>query len=636
VPLIRDGRVRGVLVIQNRTSRDYSEEEVETLQTIAMVVAELVAGGGFGGAGEVGASTSEATMPARLSGLALNGGLAMGLAVVHRPRLTVRQIVAEDPTVEAERFRTALSAMHSSLDTLMAVTADRGLGEGEDILQTYRMFAEDRGWIRRILEAIDSGLSAEAAVQRVRDDMAARLGNVSDRYLRDRVQDFDDLANRLLVSLSGRQSVADSGTLPEDVVLVARSIGPAELLDYDHKRLRAVVLEEGSATSHVAIVARALDIPVVGRCAQAMKQIETFDTVLVDGDNGQVFARPAEDALDLFQDALARRAQRQASYGAMADLPAVSLDGHRVAVQMNAGLLIDMPHMAEVGADGVGLFRTEIPFMVRETYPTRQVQQDLYARVLDQAGERPVIFRTLDIGGDKRLPYLNTGQEENPALGWRALRIGLDRPALLMTQMRALIGAASGRALSIMFPMVTELAELQAAKRLLRRELARAEAAGQVAPARIAVGAMVEVPALLWQLDEVLAEVDLLAIGSNDLLQYAFAADRGDPRIAQRYDTLTPTFLRLVADVVGRADAAGVPVSVCGEMAGRPVEALALLGLGVRRLSVAPGRVGPIKALVRSADIGRIGRLLETRLRPGAPTLRPLLSSYAHDHGIVI
>ncbi len=635
VPLIRDGKVRGVLVIQNRRPRVYADEEVEMLQTVAMVVSELVAGGELGDKGEVAASEAGGTLPARIEGMPLNDGLARGLAVLHRPQLTVREMVADEPVREVQRLGTALAAMHRSLDRLVEITEDSGIGEGLDILETYRMFAEDRGWVRRIEEAIQSGLTAEAAVQRVRNDTAARMARITDPYLRERMTDFDDLATRLLLNLSGKGSQAAVGTLPDDVVLVARTIGPAELLDYEQKRLRAVVVEEGSATSHVAIVARALGIPVVGRCADALNIIDPLDVVLVDGDNGQVFVRPSEDAFGAFEQSLAVRAERAQSHAGLVGRPAVSRDGVRVSLNLNAGLLIDLPHLASTGADGIGLYRTEIPFMVRSAYPDVAAQTDLYRRIFEQAQGKPVTFRTLDVGGDKSLPYFAAETEQNPALGWRAIRMGLDRPAMLLKQLRALIRAAEGRPLRIMFPMVAQAAEFDAVSRLMDRELSRALGQGYVAPSDLQIGAMVEVPAIFWQLDALLSRADFLAVGTNDLLQYMFAADRGDPKLANRYDTLSPAFLNILGDLAAKAETAGKPISVCGEMAGRPLEAMALIGLGFRSLSMAATSVGPVKAMILGVEVEALADFVRSLRRRDSASVRTDLHAYARDHGLI-
>ncbi len=635
VPVLRGGRVRGVLVIQHRERRTYSEEDVETLQTVAMVVAELVAGQQLAASGEIAGDGAGGVLPSRIEGVSLNAGLAQGIAVLHRPQLTVREMVAEDPAAEKARLWQAVDAMHSSLDALLASAADR-LADSQDILETYRMFAEDRGWLNRITDAITTGLTAEAAVQRVQDDMRARIVHMTDPYLRERLADFEDLANRLLLHLAGKTSAAAAGTLPDDVVLVARSIGPAELLDYDQRRIRALVLEEGSAASHVAIVARALDIPVVGQCPDVLSRTEPLDPVIVDGDNGQIFIRPADDVQAVFSEHAELRERRKREMAGLAKLPAESRDGVGVSLHINAGLLLDMPHLHDTGAEGVGLYRTEIPFMVRAAYPDVAVQTELYSRVLDQADGKPVVFRTLDIGGDKRLPYFADLPQENPALGWRAIRIGLDRPAMLRNQLRALLKASKGRPVSVMFPMIAEVSELDAAVRLLELERARAAANGDEAPDSVSVGVMIEVPSLLWQLPAVLSRVDFVSVGSNDLLQYLFASDRGNPKLAQRYDPLSPAFLNIMRDLIRHCTEADVPISVCGEMAGHPLEAMALVGLGLRRLSAAPAAIGGLKTMIRSLDVAALTQYLELLCAGEQKSVRDSLKAFARDRGVAL
>ena len=528
VPILREGRVSGVLVVQNREPRLYTDEEIEALETVAMVLAELVAGGELVPRTELHPTDGIATLPHRLDGVRLNTGLAIGTAVLHEPSIIIRQVVADNPELELDRLAHAIEEMHGAIDRLFA-TSDLGDGgEHNDILETYRMFAEDRGWLGRIREAIESGLTAEAAVQKVRDDTRARMKQITDPYIRERLADLEDLANRLQHHLSGEAETAIKADLPEDVVLIARSMGPAELLDYDRTRLRALVLEEGSPTSHVAIVARALDIPVVGRVKGALGNIEPGDLIVVDGDNAQIMIRPGEDVQQAIELSLIERRRRRARYQTLRDLPATTLDGVTVELQINAGLLLDLPELDATGADGIGLYRTEIPFMVRNSFPSVEEQVDLYRRVLDQAGGKPVVFRTLDIGGDKLLPYLPESEEENPAMGWRAIRIALDRPALLRQQLRALISAANGRPISIMFPMVAELAEFDAARRILAIEVRRAMARGITLPSELLVGAMLEVPALIWQLDMLCRRADFVSVGSNDLMQFLFAKDRGN------------------------------------------------------------------------------------------------------------
>ena len=636
VPILRDGRVLGVLVIQNATQRNYAEEELETLETVAMVLAELVASGELVSAEESQSDTA-ALLPVRLPAIVLNDGLGLGRIVLHERGIVIRQTVAEDPDAEHERLRAAVAEMHSALDELMrqASLATSG-GEHEEVLASYRMFAEDRGWLNRIREAVNGGLTAEAAVQKVQNDTRARMAEVRDPYIRERLSDLDDLANRLLHHLTGGDGGAASDTLPDDIVLLARTLGPAELLDYDRERLRAVVLEEGSPTAHVAVVARALDIPVLGRCRGALAEARAGDEALVDGDTGQFLLRPAESVRDSFAESMAARARRSALYAETRDLPPLTQDGTRVNLFMNAGLLVDLPQLPESGADGIGLYRTEVPFMVRREFPDVAAQTRLYARVLEQTGDKPVVFRTLDVGGDKALPYWRGSEEENPAMGWRALRIGLDRPVILRQQLRALLRAAQGRELRIMFPMVTEVAELERARELVELEKERARAQGRDLPSAIRVGAMMEVPALLWQLPQLFRTADFVAVGSNDLFQYVFASDRGNPRLARRYDPLSPAGLRLLLRLSQEADKAGVDLSVCGEMAGQPLDALALIGCGLRNLSMAPRAVPAIRATVRSLDLPPLARLMRELAEAHDHSVRERLRGYAMDRGIAI
>jgi phosphotransferase system enzyme I (PtsP) len=562
----------------------------------------------------------------------LTPGVAIGRAVLHEPRIVIQKVVAEDVASEQIRFDEALSAVRDDVDRMLEAH-DMQSGEQREILETFRMFADDRGWIERVREAIASGLTAEAGVQRSFDDVRTRLGQSSDPYIRERLSDLQDLTNRVQLRLTGRAAL-DASALPDDMIVIARDMGPAELLDYDRARLRALVLEEGSAMSHVAIVARALDIPVVGRAPDVLSRIEPGDSIIVDGDHAQVLVRPAEDIVQTIHAAIEARAERQRKYAALRDLPSATRDQARVGLHMNAGLLIDMQHLDETGADGVGLYRTEIPFMVRSEFPDVDAQAWLYSRVLDVADGKPVIFRTLDVGGDKVLPYVGAFGDDNPAMGWRAIRIGLDRPAMLRRQLRALLQAANGRSLSVMFPMIAEVSELLGARRLLDLELDRAQRRGLALPERLRVGVMFEVPALAWQLDSLLPHVDFISVGTNDLLQFLYAADRGNARLAGRYDALSPALLRLLHFVVEKTRPAGVDLAVCGEMAGRPVEALALLAIGVRTLSMAPGSIGPVKAMVRSLDLKEASGFVASVLSQPDQPLRERLRLFAADHAV--
>ena len=636
VPILRGGRVLGVLVVQNRSLRHYTEDEIEVLQTIAMVVAELAARGDLINPLEIAPGQGGAMLPVRLVGIRLNAGLAIGPAVLHEPKVLIRQVVGEDAAAELARLRHAVAAMREAIDELVATSRGLGIGEHHDVLETYRMFAADRGWIARIADAIRSGLTAEAAVQKAREDTRSRMMQASDPYLRERLHDLEDLANRLQHHLSGDPPSAAWAELPPEFILVARAMGPAELMDYARWRIMGLVLEEGSPTAHVAIVARAFDIPVVGRVEDATSRIEAGDVVIVDGDYAQVLIRPSDHIRQSVTATVEARSRRRAFYDTVRSAASVTRDGIEIKLLLNAGLLIDLPQLRATGAEGIGLFRTEIPFMVRDSFPGVEDQTEYYRSVFEQAEDRPVVFRTLDIGGDKVLPYLPHAAEDNPAMGWRAIRIGLDRPAMLRQQLRALIRAAGTRPLFVKFPMIAEIAELEHARAILDRELARAAKEGRVLPETIKIGVMLEVPALLWQLPALCERIDFLSIGTNDLVQFLFACDRGNPRLADRYDPLSMPMLALLREVIARTRDAGVPLSMCGEMAGNPIEAMALVALGFRTLSMAATAIGPVKTMIRSLDAAAVaGYLDEIGGRPDH-SLRPKLAAYARDHDIVL
>ncbi len=636
VPILRGGRVLGVLVVQNRTRRHYAEDEIEMLQTIAMIVAELAAAGDLVNPLEIARSEAGTTLAARLVGIRLNPGLAIGPAVLHEPRLIIRQVVAEDPAAELERLRRAIGTMREAIDELLTASGGLGAGEHRDILETYRMFAADRGWVTRIADAVRSGLTAEAAVQKVRDETRRRMMQMSDPYLRERLVDLEDLAERLQRHLANRPPGASSADLPAEFVLVARAMGPAELLDYAHRRIVGLVLEEGSPTAHVSIVARAFNIPVVGRVQEATDRIEPGDIVVVDGDRSQVLIRPSEDIQQSIVATIDARTRRRADYDALRSEPSITRDGIAIKLLLNAGLLIDLAQLPATGAEGIGLFRTELPLMVRDTFPAVEEQTRFYRSVFAQAAGRPIMFRTFDIGGDKVLPYFPHAVGDNPAMGWRAIRIGLDRPAMLRQQLRALVRAAEGQGLLVKFPMIAEIAELERARAILELELERAAREGRIPPSSVKVGVMLEVPALLWQLPALSRRIDFLSIGTNDLIQFLFACDRGNPRLADRYDPLSAPMLALFRHVIAETDAAGVPLSICGEMAGNPLDAMVLIALGFRTLSMAGSAIGPVKTMIRSLDAADAAiYLAEIGDRPDH-SFRSKLESYARDRAIAV
>lgn len=637
VPIVRRERAVGVLCVQHVEPRRYEEVEIEALQTVAMVLSEVIANADLVDEEAVAALGPQQTGPQRLGGLTLVKGLAIGHAVYHQPRITIEHVMADDRDAELQRVYHAFDKMREQIDR-MAGQAEFGVGgEHEEVLATYKMFAYDEGWSRRIIEAIDSGLTAEAAIERVQQRTRMRMRQIDDPLLADRMHDLEDLANRLLRIVSGQMGTAASHGLRSDTILIARNLGPAELLEYDKRRLKGVILEEGSLTAHVVIVARAMGVPVLGRVRSLRGQVREGDLLLLDADQGAATVRPAPPMVEAFEARFAKSRERQAAYAALREVEPFTRDGTRITVMMNAGLRDDMPGLSQTGADGIGLFRTEFQFLVSATLPARDRQTRLYRDVLDAAGDKPVVFRTVDIGGDKILPYLrhNNGEhEENPAMGWRALRVALDRDGLLKVQARSLLEAAAGRTLNVMFPMVSEPWEFDAAKEVFERQLTYLRGQKKLLPETIRYGAMLEVPALAEQLDVIAPKLSFLSIGTNDLTQFLFAADRSHPKLAERYDWLSPAILRFLRRVVLGVVGHSVDVTVCGEMGGRRLEALALIGLGIRRLSITPASVGPIKELVRKIDVDEIGAAMTGWLASPPTNLRAELLAWARARDI--
>jgi phosphotransferase system enzyme I (PtsP) len=633
VPLLRGGRSIGVLVVQNRTSRVYGEDEVEDLQIIAMVLAEMVAAGDLLSREELKDVEIAPHRPERLKGVKFADGLAFGVAVLHEAPVAPGRLLSEDVAAEEVRLSAAIATLQAQIAAMLE-GHEAVLGASYDVLETYKMLAHSRSWNHSLHEAVRSGLTAEAAVERARSEHRAGLGQARDPYLRERVHDLEDLNDRLLRHLTG-----DGGKgrgLPDNAVLIARNMGPADLLEYDRAKLRGVLMEEGSSASHAAIVARALDIPCVGRLAGLRDRVSEGDPVIVDAEIGEAYLRPRPDVVRAVSARIGLRAERRAEFARLRETPAFTRDGAKISLQMNAGLAVDLDILSETGAEGIGLFRTEFQFMVSEELPRLNAQAALYARVLEAAGDLPVTFRTLDLGGDKVLPYLQAEREDNPALGWRAVRMGLDRPGLLRMQLRALIAAASGRPLRVMFPLVANIEEFRAARALVDREIAWVLRRGRPAPSRLDVGAMIEAPSLLWHLDALLPLTDFVSVGTNDLMQYLFAADRGNSRVCDRYDPLSPPALRALGSIWEACVETGTPVSVCGEMAGRPLEAFALVALGFDRLSMPPAGIGPVKQMVLSCDREAARRGVEGLLRSAAGSVRGEIEALARKLSVAV
>ena len=634
VPIVRERRTIGVLTVQNKIERKYTEEEVEALETTAMVLAEMIASGTFAGA--VAPAPSRRETSVTLKGTPLADGLALGHIALHEPRPAVLKFFAENIPAELKRLDEALDRVKEDIARLLLDDTPASNGEHKEIIETVQMLAHDRGWARRMRDAVSAGLTAEAAVERVQQNMRTQLMKTGDSFWRERSHDLDDLSNRLLRILQGHDPGAAASRLPNDAILVAHNMGAAELLDYDPKKLRGLVIEDGGATAHVSIVARSFNLAVLVQVHDVVAAADHGDPAILDASTGQFHIRPSLELIRAYADKARFRAKRQARFFKLRHAPAVTKDGERVVLNMNAGLLVDMPHLYQSGADGIGLFRTELQFMVASKFPKMEEQRAAYTRVLDMAPGRRVVFRSLDVGGDKVLPYLRKFHEENPALGWRAIRMSLDRPGMFRTQVRALLRAAAGRELSVMLPFIADLSEFVAARDLIDKELEHSAMHGHELPVKTRVGVMIEVPSIIYQLDELLPLVDFVSVGSNDLLQFLFAADRENDRVARRFDSLNPSALKVLRKIAEGAKTHGTDFALCGEMAGRPLEAMALIGLGFRQISMAPASIGPVKSMVLSLNAKKLRETLFELIDRNSPKIRQELAEFAQKEKIDI
>ena len=623
IPIQRLGENLGVLVVQSKDAREFIEDEVYALEVAAMVIAEMTELGAF--VGEGAALSALHQRPATFKAGIGQEGVAAGHVFLHEPRVVVTNPVADDPVAETKRLNDAVKTLRVSVDDMLSM-AKGGDKEQAEVLEAYRMFTRSRSWVARMEEDISRGLSAEAAVEKEQSVARTRMSKAADPYLRERLHDLDDLSNRLLRILTGQGQ--DTGAeMPADPILIARNIGPGELLEYG-RNLKGIVLEEGSVGSHATIVARALAIPLLINAEKISTEALNGDRILLDGEQGLVHLRPEETIAVAFNDKIAMAADAQEKYAALRDKPAEGLCGRVIHLHMNAGLMADLPSLEGSGAEGVGLFRTELQFLVRNRVPRRGDLASLYAKVLDAAGGKRVAFRTLDIGSDKVLPYMKPRDEPNPAMGWRAIRVGLEKGGVMRMQNQALIRAANGRPLSVMFPFVAQFDEFKEARERLLLEVKKEKKQGHKVPKSLEIGAMLETPSLAFAPRQFFEMADFISIGGNDLKQFFFAADRENERVRKRYDTLNVSFLGLIRRIVERCAETGTHLSFCGEDAGRPVEAMCFAAIGIDNLSMRPASIGPVKHLIRRVNLQEVKDVIDEASQSGDQSVRGAVMGY--------
>ncbi len=626
IPLIRGSQVVGVLSLISRKVQHFKDEEKEAIENVAMVLAEFLM--------VITSEQKDKTLPDLrqsqiFEGNGLIAGFAVGEVLQHQRFEQNAPIFATSAKKEKRRLDMAFVRVQKMIKRRL----NRGgvPAEEREIFETYWLFLNDADWWHRVELAIDTGLTAEAALQKIVDETVEKMRLIVDPYLREKTRDFQDLAGSLMRALSPKKRAAK---LVGSKILVADSLGAAELLDYDLKHIKGIVLEDSSQTSHVVIVARACAIPLIGGIKDARRQLDEGTQLAIDATCGKVYVRPSDEVLDELKLRKQARHRWQQIYARNLDRAAVTKDKVNISLMLNLGVNLMGSQLKLPPSDGVGLYRTELLFMTSKSLPDVRTQTEAYRRVLMLAKKKKVIFRTLDIGSDKVLPYFNAQTEENPAMGWRSIRMTLDRRSLLRTQLRALIRATAGQELYVMFPMITDVSEFVEAKKTLMMELKSAQNRREKLPLKVFVGTMLEVPSLIFQLDVLLPLVDFVSIGTNDFGQFMFAADRTNGIIARRYDVLSPAFLKAIHMVVQSCAEYKVPCSVCGEMAANPLEAIVLLGLGVRALSMNTDALGAVKTAIRSLNLSSFSSYLNAELQTVRPSLRETVSSYLRDHNV--
>lgn len=627
VPVKRAGRTLGVIAVMSREVRTYAPLEVEALGTVAMLLAEILARAGATDVSEEGFSS---TLSRRYGGHILSPGIARGHILAYGTLAPIANLLTDDTEAELKRLDEAVEAANKSLDGLITANMPAG-NASRDVLDAYRMVAQSSGWLTQVRAAIADGLTAETAVDKIARQLRERMRRIADPYLRERLADIEDMIGRLMVALGGMPPKPDRA---DGMILIVRRLGPADLLDWQSRGIAGLAIEEASASGHAAILARALGIPALQVERGAVEAAVEGEQVLLDAEEGTLVLRPEPEVIQVYERALAARDERAATLANYRDIPTITKDGTELKLMLNVGLALELDQLERTGADGIGLYRTEIAALASGGIPDVAGQAAEYGRVMDRAKGLPVQFRTLDLGADKLLPGETAQTEENPAMGWRSLRIGLDRPAILRRQLRALLLGAQGRPLRVMFPMVATVEEFRAARDLLEAEAGRV----RPAPEQLEAGTMLEVPSLLFQLPGLLAEADFISVGTNDLMQFLFAADRGTPELADRYDTLCAPVLEMLERLVTSCQEADVPLSICGEAAGRPLDALAFAALGVTTLSMSGSAILPVKAVLVETDLNALRPVLRELRRSGAAggSIREPLAVWAREHDLAI
>ena len=629
VPIQRLGKMLGVLVIQNLKNREFTEDDVYGLEIVAMVIAEMAELGVFTSSDGSDELSQDKKNPLSINGLVGKEGIVIGNTVLLEPQIKIQNPIADNTKLEKLKLKKSISKLNNQLSEIISKKHFKKKGDFLEILETHKLLIEDRSWIKRMESSIDSGLSAIVAVEKEQTTTKSRIAKVKNFYFKERLNEFYEISNILLKILTNQKTYINLEGIKEPI-LIARNISPLELVSLRHQ-LRGIILEDGSVGSHTTIVSRALNIPLLIQTKDIINKISNGDKIILDADQGLVYLRPDKTISELYKSKLILRNKAKKTFLASKNLEAKTLDNKKIFLMMNAGLMADLPSLDDSGADGVGLYRTELQFLISNKVPKRAEQAEIYCKVLDSAGANPVFFRTLDIGSDKILPTITPEIEPNPTLGWRAIRLTLERSGVFKMQVQALIRGAKGRNLNIVIPLVTELNEFLKAKDIILDEINREKKRNRIVPNLIQIGAMLEVPSLAFAPNSFFKSVDFLMVGGNDLKQFFFAADRENEKVRKRYDMLSTSFLSFLKLIVKKSEKYKLPLSYCGEDAGRPIEALVLCSLGFKTLSMQPNCIAPVKSLLRNIKLSEIKQIVEFALEANYETVRNQVAEYLEE-----
>lgn len=618
VPIIHHRQLLGVLFVQQREPRRFDESEEAFLVTLSMQLAAAIAH-----AQAVGIlwELSDREIESKtFSGLPGAPGVAIGTAVIVYPLADLDAVPNRRATHIDEEVRLFDEAIAMTREDIRLLGQSLALSlpkEEQGIFDAYLRVLDSQSFVEKVRAEINSGTWAQGALKKIIKQYIVQFETMDDPYLRERAADFKDLGQRILAHLQSTEHQAAT-SYPPQTILVGEEVTPSALAKIPEQQIVGLVSAKGSNNSHVAILARAMGIPtVMGVNNLPVAKLETQE-LIIDGYYGQVYCSPAASIREEFTRLAREEKELDHELEALRDLQAETLDGYSLSMYINTGLISDVGRSLGVGAEGVGLYRTEVPFMVRDRFPSEDEQRIIYKQLLQAFAPRPVLMRTLDIGGDKELPYFPV-QEKNPFLGWRGIRVTLDHPEIFLVQIRAMLRASQGlENLHIMLPMVSSIAEVEEAQRLITQAYSELLEEGEEIKMP-AIGIMVEVPSAVYQARELAKRVDFLSVGSNDLVQYLLAVDRNNVRVANLYDSLHPAVLRALIQIVEGGHQEGKNVSICGEMAGDPASVILLLAMGFDALSMSATRVPRMKWVIRKFTMARSIRLLEEVLAMDDP-----------------